>query len=223
MLKACTLICRKQGMSVETFQTYWRGTHAEIVKRLPSIERYVQNHPLAGGYRKGDLIYDGLAEIWVNDIDVLRDFATSREYRDVAADEANFIDPQNTALILTDEHVIKDGAGPTDGVKNIELVKRKTGMGVEAFQRYWKETHGPIAAKIPTVRRYVQNHTRKSGYNRKPVPKWDGIAITWFDSVEAMREGAKTEAYLNTRSDGSKFTETATSSFIITTEHVIVS
>ena len=33
---------------------------------------------------------------------------------------------------------------------------RKPGMEeLEAFQRYWRETHGPLAATIPMIRRYV--------------------------------------------------------------------
>ena len=31
MIKAITCIKRKPGMSVEDFQAYWRGEHAEVV------------------------------------------------------------------------------------------------------------------------------------------------------------------------------------------------
>jgi len=222
MLKACTLIRRKSGMSVEDFQRYWRTTHAGIVTRLPGLKRYVQSHALPGGYRKGDLIYDGVAEVWVDDSAALRAMSASAEYTAVAADEANFIDRDSMALLLTDEHVIKDGPVPDDAVKNIEFVPHKRGMDIEAFQHYWRTVHGPIAAEIPVLRRYVQSHTRLAGYKRDPQPAWDGLATTWFDSVDAMRDSARTEAYARTREDEDNFLDTARVGFIITKEHVIV-
>ena len=223
MLKACTLIHRKSGMSVEEFQTYWRTIHADIVVRLPNVRRYVQSHPLIQEYKKRNLIYDGLAEIWVDDTDVLRTMAATGAYKDVAADEANFIDQKRTELILTEEHVIKDGLTPEGGVKKIGLLVRKPGMDVEPFQRYWRGVHGKLASKIPSIRRYVQSHTKLSGYRREPQPNWDGIAATWFDSVDEMRAGAATEAYTNTRADEVNFLEAGEPKFLITKEHTIIS
>ncbi len=222
MLKACTLIHRKPGMSVEKFQTYWRTIHADIVAQLPNVRRYVQSHPLIQGYTKQNLIYDGLAEIWVDDTDVLRTMAATSAYKNVAADEANFIDQKRTKLILTQEHVIKYGLTPEGGVKNIELVVRKPGMDVESFQQYWCGVHGKLASNIPNIRRYVQSHTKLSGYTRDPQPNWDGIATTWFDSVDEMRAGAATEAYANTRADEVNFLKAGEPKFLITKEHTII-
>ena len=83
MLKACTLIRRKKGMSIKTFQTYWRNTHADIVRKLPLVKKYVQSHPLINSYDKNKLPYDGLAEIWVENTDALRTLADTKEYKDV--------------------------------------------------------------------------------------------------------------------------------------------
>ena len=55
---------------------------------------------------------------------------------------------------------------PPRGVKNVEFVTRKPGLAVDEFQRYWREIHGPLAAQIPVIRRYVQSHTRTSAYER---------------------------------------------------------
>jgi hypothetical protein len=32
-------------------------------------------------------------------------------------------------------------------------------MSVEEFRDYWKNTHGPIAARTPDLQQYVQHHT----------------------------------------------------------------
>ena len=210
-------------MPVEDFQAYWRGKHSEVVNRLPNIRRYIQSHALPGGYRKGELPYDGIAEIWVDDVAALRAMAGTAAYDAVQADEEKFIDRSKIALILTQEHVIKDGPIPEGAVKNIEFVPRKTGMDIEAFQAYWCNVHGPIAAQIEVIRRYVQSHTLLGGYRNGRVPTVDGCAITWFESVAAMRQSAQSEAYVRTRKDEANFLDTdAEIPFIITTEHVIV-
>ena len=223
MLKACTLFKRKSGMEVAAFQEYWRTSHADVVRGLPNIRRYVQSHPLPGGYRKGELTYDGVAEIWVDDTDALRQMAAAPAYRAVREDEEKFIDRASMALILTDEHIIKDGAIPAGGgLKNIEFVTRKAGMAVADFKAYWRGTHGPITARIATIRRYVQSHTKASGYAREPQPAWDGLAITWFDDIAAMRESAKTQAFADTMADEPNFLAAGPVATIITKEHIIV-
>ena len=209
-------------MDVEAFQTYWLGTHANIVKQLPFVKQYVQSHPLPGGYRKADLIYDGLAEVWIDDTNALRSMASTDSYEAVTKDEEKFIDTPNTLLLLTEEHVIKDGKIPKNGVKSIEFVTRKGGMDVQQFQDYWKNIHGPIASQMSTVQRYVQSHTKLAGYKRPPEPKWDGVATTWFESLDQMREGVGTLEYQRTLADGINFADTTTQHLLITKEHFII-
>ena len=223
MIKAITCIKRKPGMGVEDFQTYWRGKHGDVVAKLPKIHRYVQSHALPGGYRKGELAYDGIAEIWVESVDVLRAWAGSAEYQAVELDENNFINRSKTALILTLEHVIKDGPFPDNALKNIEFVPRKPGMPVDEFQVYWRNVHVPIAAEIDVIRRYVQSHTLPGAYRDGRLPPIDGCAITWFDNIDSMRQSAKSAAYDRTRMDEANFIDISKEiPFIITNEHVIV-
>ena len=111
---------------------------------------------------------------------------------------------------------------PSDGVKSIEFVRRKAGMPIPEFQRYWREVHGPLGASIGPVRRYVQNHTRANAYERSQPPALDGLAITWFDDTNAMRASALTDEYASTRADEPNFL-TEPLDFIITDEHVLLS
>jgi uncharacterized protein (TIGR02118 family) len=222
MVKVVAMIKRKSGMSVEDFQRYWLTTHAGIVKRMPGIRRYVQSHTLLAGYRKGEPVFDGIAELWFDNTEALRALASTSEYAAVMADEANFIDPTKRRSIITDEHVIKDGAIPQDGVKNVEFVMHKPGMPIEAFQKHWREIHGPLGAAIPVVKRYVQSHTRLGIYKSGKMPDYDGVAITWFDSTQAMRVSATMPEYDRTRADEPNFIAPGTLPIIITKEHVIV-
>ena len=94
-------------------------------------------------------------------------------------------------------------------------------MPVDRFQPYWSRIHGPLAALIPGVRRYVQSHTRRSAYEAGRAPLYDGVAVTWFDDTRAMRVSATTPEYARVRADEANFI-TREPPFIITKEHVII-
>ena len=92
MVKVVAIVRRKAGMTVEVFQEHWRTHHADVVARLPGLRRYVQSHTLPSGYGKGEPVWDGIAELWVDDTDALRALRGSAEHGAVDADEARFLD-----------------------------------------------------------------------------------------------------------------------------------
>lgn len=221
MVKTVAFFKRKSGMSVDAFQAYWRTAHAEAVVRLPGVRRYVQSPTLASAYKKAEPVHDGIAELWFDDTGAMRALAGTAEYAAVQADEANFIDRATMGLILTEDHVIKEGPVPTGGVKNIQFLTHQPGMSIDAFQRYWREVHGPLAAAIPMIRRYVQSHTRRSAYEGGRTPRYDGVALTWFDDTQAMRASVTTPEYARVREDEGNYI-TPAPPFIITREHVLI-
>jgi uncharacterized protein (TIGR02118 family) len=222
LVKAVTLVKRKPGMSVEAFQEYWRTRHADVVVKMPGIRRYVQSHARPSGYAKGELPYDGIAEMWFDDTAAMKGLRADPAYAAVHADEANFIDRARMALLITEEHVIVDGPVPPGAAKHVEFVTRAPGLGVDEFQRYWRGVHGPIAATIPVLRRYVQSHTRRAAYESGRAPAYDGVAITWFDDTPAMRVSAASPEYARTRADEPNFLDTSRLPVIVTREHVVV-
>src|SRR5205085_1717492 len=135
---------------------------------------------------KGELPFDGLVELWFDAPDGFR-----RIPPEVLADGDKFIDRDGGARLQVEVHVIKDRPAPAGAVKNIELIRKPRDMPLEAFRRYWREVHGPIAARIPTLERYEQNHVSLSSYEGGKQPAYDGLAITWFASTDAMRAGAR--------------------------------
>ena len=107
-------------------------------------------------------------------------------------------------------------------IKLIYSFKRKEGLSVEEFQRYWRETHGPIAARIPGVRRYVQNHTLPELYDTKHPPAYDGAAELWFDSLESMRAGFASPENQAAREDEKNFIDHSGAVLIIAEEKPVV-
>jgi uncharacterized protein (TIGR02118 family) len=222
MVKAVYFIRRKHRMPLGHFRSYWLGEHARLVKRLPELRRYVQSHTLDSGYREHEPVYDGIAELWYDDTDSMRRGASTPEGAAAAADQRNFIDMSSFDFIITEERELKGSAAEPSMVKMIYFLTRKDGLSVDQFQDYWAARHGPLAAEIPQVRRYVQSHVRKSAYRAGRNPRYDGVAETWFDDFDALRASAATEQYRAVRADEANFLEPGTVRFIITDEHVIV-
>ena len=44
MINAITIIKKKQGLTYEKFQNYWKNEHAEIVTRSPLAHLYFYSH-----------------------------------------------------------------------------------------------------------------------------------------------------------------------------------
>ena len=205
VLKLVAFSKRKTGVAVEAFQEERRTAHAEVVLRLPGLRGYTQSHVLPSGYRKREPFCDVLDELWFDDRTALE--------RARATDALANAD----GALVTTEHLIKDGRQHGRGVKNVELVVRRRDLPVEEFHRYWREHHGPLAARIAPIRRYVQSHSIDDPGTRA----YDGIASTWFDDVDAMRVSATTDEYRLTREDEGNFV-TPPLSFVITEEHLFL-
>lgn len=221
MFKVITLLKRNPGMSVEAFQSHWRNRHAPLVAELQGLQGYVQSHALPQGYAKGELLFDGISEEWFADARAYAEARASRAWGEALGGEAAFLDPRRTVRMPVDVYVIKSDPVPPSPVKSIEFVNRRPGMELGAFQRYWRDVHGPLAARIPVLRRYEQNHLCLSEYTQSSKPPYDGLAITWFASTADMKRGTGTPEYIQTRADEAAFLPDGHLPIIIAREHVV--
>ena len=205
MLKTFNFFKRKPGLSVDDFRNYWLNEHAVIIRAIPEIRKYIASIALPSSYRNHEPIYDGISEAWFDDEETIDATVDSAPRRAAHADDANFVDMSKAGSILTEEIVQIDGTPPAYAVKVMSLLTRKPGVEVAAFQSYWRTTHGPLAAKIPQARRYVQCHVRASTYAGGRAPRYDGIAEMWFDNFDAVRASGNTDVYQDVRADEPKF------------------
>lgn len=222
MIKVCELVQRRPGMSVEDFQQYWRQVHGPIVAAIPGIRRYVQCHPLLGGYRSGPLVFDGVAEIWVDNKAALAAMAHTAGFAAAKRDEPNFIETETLIELVVDEHVIKAGSAPERGVKSVGFVRFRQDLAPEHARAYWRDVHGPIASAISVLRRYEQNHVRPGAYGGAVRPVWDGLALTWFNDLDDMRRSTTEEAYAATLADGPELLAPGPTPTILCREHVVI-
>ena len=108
MVKLVYCITKKAGLSDDEFSRYWKDVHGPIGARIPGLRRLVQSHrvAIAGDQHSPD--YDGMAELWFDDIETLLRARQSPEWRASSQDEANFIDDRKVAYFVSEEYVILD-------------------------------------------------------------------------------------------------------------------
>ena len=66
------------------------------------------------------------------------------------------------------------------------LLRRKKGLPVDAFRSHWRDVHGPLAARLPGLLRYHQNHVVSSPEPISHMGAIDGISELWFEDAQAM-------------------------------------
>ena len=106
MVKLVYCIHRKPGLSREEFIRYWADVHAPIGARIPGLRRLVHSYALAapGDSRAAD--FDGMAELWFDDLAAIVAARRSAEWAASTADEANFVDLTRTAYFVSEEREI---------------------------------------------------------------------------------------------------------------------
>lgn len=221
MIHIHNFITRKPGLSEEQFSRYWKETHAPLVKRIPLVRRYLQSHRIP--FPTSNSSYDGDSEVWLDDLDAMNLLRKSPDYLNGALkDDENFMDMPRSDLLTTEDHIIVDGPQTPGMVKGIWRFRRKPGMSLADFRRYWIDVHGSLGAKIPGLRRYVQSHTVDAAY-QFAQPRWDGVAQLWFDNAAAFAAALETPQWRDGLApDGPKFIELESMTHFIADQYQVL-
>jgi uncharacterized protein (TIGR02118 family) len=105
-------------------------------------------------------------------------------------------------------------------IKSVVIFRRRAGLSVDDFGHYWQHTHGPLVARLPGLRRYVQSQTLASAYAKR-TPACDGVAELWFDDTAALRALTGTPEYAAVLADEPNFIDGASRIEILTDDIVI--
>src|SRR5690348_5280043 len=73
-------------------------------------------------------------------------------------------------------------------IVSLSMLRRKAGTR-EEFHARWSDSHAPLAARLPGLRKYVQNRviadlpkaTRRGNFI------FDGFGFMWFDDISSMQ------------------------------------
>ncbi len=110
MIKLVYCISKKAGLTEEEFFRYWKNVHGPIGARIPRLRKLVQSHRFTVPGDKYRPDYDGMAELWFDDVEALLAARESPEWKASGEDEANFIDHHKVAYFVSEEHIILDEA-----------------------------------------------------------------------------------------------------------------
>lgn len=218
MIKALTWFSAKPGMSLEDFRTYWREEHPKAVLQMPGLVAYNQNPVNDIGTGGGERFCDGVAETWWPDLDAVFAHNGTDELAALMADEDQFIDPNRRQTLLMEEVVITDGT-PADGaLKQFTWLKRRPDLSPTEAQAYWRDQHGPLAATVPGMVRYVQNHVIPNHYRDGREPAYDGVPIAYMNSLDDARGAGRSDELAATRADEANFLNGEPLPFVMATE-----
>ena len=106
MIKVVYCITKKSGLTDEAFFDYWKNVHGPLGARIPGLRRLVQSRRLHIPDDKRAPDYDGVAELWFDDVDALLTARKSAEWRAATEDEVHFMDQSRVAYFVAEEHVI---------------------------------------------------------------------------------------------------------------------
>ncbi len=112
-------------------------------------------------------------------------------------------------------------------IKVIAITKRKPGLTLENFSRYWYEKHAPLGFKhLPRtlpLKRYVHNYTMPMMAGQE-YP-FDGAAEFCFDDLDAYRQWQQWftgDGGRPLREDGKNFMDYSTVKTVIVEENIII-
>lgn len=121
MIKLVFCVRKREDLPVDEFYRYWLQDHGPLVAshaQALNIVRYVQSHTVnpelgqAVSSQRGMKVkgFDGLAEVWWESADTLDAALSSPEGEAagaaLAADEARFIDMENSTIFFSEEHQV---------------------------------------------------------------------------------------------------------------------
>lgn len=107
MVKIMFFLKRKPGMTVMKFHNYWHHVHSNIAAKIPNLKKYNLCCTLPSQYEEKTPPYDGVAELWFDTEDDLKNAMQSEEWQLAEKDADVFLDRSNHTSIVCIEKFIK--------------------------------------------------------------------------------------------------------------------
>lgn len=99
------VLYEKEGISRADALRYWREKHGPLVKEVPGVRRYVQQHAVAAT-DQGDPPFLGVATLAFDDEQAFATAAGSPGFEAAVADVANFASTEMAAAIVDEVTIV---------------------------------------------------------------------------------------------------------------------
>jgi uncharacterized protein (TIGR02118 family) len=196
------------GRSRTEAQHYWAETHGKLVANNPNLRRYHHYFSLPEAYESTPKpTFIGISMFWRDDPFMMSQPAPGGWFPVREDDQHVFdrtrrwpIDDQH-ADILGEENIIIDSEKTPSMVNAIFMVCRLPGLDHRDFFEHWSEVQGPLAMKLPGLRRYIQNHAILEAFTRGGQTH-DGWSEFWFDDFAAFQRAVTSPEWRAMEEDG---------------------
>jgi uncharacterized protein (TIGR02118 family) len=105
-------------------------------------------------------------------------------------------------------------------IKRIILVTRRADLSGDEFRRYYTEKHAPIVARMPGLRRYIQNPTLPHPDGTEQ--EISGIAEVWYDDEAAFHAAMRSPEAAAANESLSHFVDLSKTLVIAVSEHNLI-
>ena len=183
---------RKAGLTTEQFQAHWRTNHAVVVREMPHITRYWQNHAVL---LDGEPLlpwpgFDACAQIEAASVvDFDRAFGSDQYQTVVRADELRFVDPRRGGYVLS-ERVAAEGNVEPDAVRLLLFMRLAPFGALNALAETLAQAGKPEAALGREL--FLSQTGGSLGGQRFSL--FDAVECLWFDTAERAEAWVRSSA-----------------------------
>ncbi|NER30159.1 MAG: EthD domain-containing protein [Symploca sp. SIO1C4] len=203
------LLWKRKGISLNVFDDYWRNVHGPVCARLPGQYQYWQFHlehnqgglwPAIEGVEYNTLAedqFDGIAELtftseserqsWFHASVILMEdehnlFSKAIGYNSSFGNSKTYVDRLETGIPNGELNVLKFHV----------MVKKASGVSVEAFRQYMTDTFAASVVKSDLVLK-LRLHLFEEVDNSRP----DAAGVSHFEPLEKQYQAAFEIAFSN--------------------------
>jgi uncharacterized protein (TIGR02118 family) len=194
MIKSFSFLVRRPEISREAFLRHWTEVHAPMCRDVPGLRGYVLCLPVQE-HARDDVAalemapFDGIAQLWFDDLEARARAGASPAGRRWHADGASIIG--GIRIFVTEEQVVLPVAGGDHRppFKALTVIQRRQDTTPEAFHHHWRVVHAAMAREVPALRGFVLSAMVEEQFRPDIAPfpmagPIDGFAESWFDSLE---------------------------------------
>jgi len=179
---------RRPGMTSAAFLEHWQKEHTGVVSAIEGLRRYIQN-PAAGLIDGVPNPYDGMVEVWFDDLEAIDRLRKSDYWDTIVEDELRFVDRPSLQLFLSEESIPEP---PEAGFKHVYLLHRLPGQSREECEE--RAVVDVSLAEVPGLRGLQRMFPTEPDTN---VPCVDAVEIWRFESLAALDVGMQSEMIVN--------------------------
>jgi uncharacterized protein (TIGR02118 family) len=215
MYKVVWIASFHDKISREDASRHWTEVHGELGKKIPGVERYVQNHVIsaldAEEVSDAKTYFDGYSCCWYVDRTAFEESLKTPEWAALGVDSPNLFDDSKWdgwSAALDPRTIIDGPEGPFKTVWIMRFtpeIRADPELTREAHES-WINVHGKeFGVQVPGISRYVQNHVTAAidggGENPNIPLEFDGFSECWFEDEAAFERTMKSEEWLRMNED----------------------